>query len=447
MAIITGVRFKRMGKTYYFDPNELPIAKGDYAVVETARGVECGEVTIEPKEVPDEEIVQPLKKVLRIATPEDKQTALDNEKKEKWAMEVCQKKIGEHKLEMNLVEAEYSFDGSKIVFYFTADGRVDFRALVRDLASVFKTRIELRQIGVRDEVKLLGGLGPCGREVCCRSFLTDFAPVSIRMAKDQNLSLNPTKISGLCGRLMCCLGYEENFYQRTIKRCPKKGSVVHTSKGTGTVQEINILKERIKVRFENETDQSAEVREYRLDELDDQYGKATLVDVAQEKAAEEQEEIPDVVFMDGTKTYVEKEEPAAQSDAPKDPPAKPIRREGRRERPSRRPSGNRENRPNHPSQARGAEPGKDGEAHPRNTQQNTGRSRQNRRPNRDGAARKPGDQAHGQAVSGQEGARGVRQRRRPRPNQQGNRPRGNRPPKPDSQQNDAPKREPEKTKE
>ncbi len=217
MVCVVGVRFKLAGKVYYFDPGELPVAQGDKVVVETVRGVEYGQVVVGPREVPDEEVVQPLKKVVRIGNARDDEVAAANKQKEKEAFAIALKKIEEHNLDMYLVDVEYTFDGSKVIFYFTAEGRVDFRELVRDLASVFRTRIEMRQIGVRDEAKLLGGIGPCGRVLCCTSFLGDFAPVSIRMAKDQNLSLNPSKISGLCGRLMCCLRYEQETYEAAKK--------------------------------------------------------------------------------------------------------------------------------------------------------------------------------------------------------------------------------------
>lgn len=217
MVCVVGVRFKLAGKVYYFDPGELPVAQGDRVVVETVRGVEYGQVVVGPREVPDEEVVQPLKKVVRIGSERDDEVAAANKQKEKEAFAIALKKIEAHNLDMYLVDVEYTFDGSKVIFYFTAEGRVDFRELVRDLASVFRTRIEMRQIGVRDEAKLLGGIGPCGRVLCCTSFLGDFAPVSIRMAKDQNLSLNPSKISGLCGRLMCCLRYEQETYEAAKK--------------------------------------------------------------------------------------------------------------------------------------------------------------------------------------------------------------------------------------
>ena len=265
MAVIIGIRFKNTGKVYYFDPGENTLRKGDLVVVETARGTECGEVVIPNKEVADATIVKPLKPVLRVATAEDKKRARDNRDKEEKAMRLCQEKIAAHKLDMKLVDVEYTFDNSKILFYFTANGRVDFRALVKDLASVFKTRIELKQIGVRDEAKMMGGLGLCGRPVCCAQFMGDFQPVSIKMAKEQNLSLNPTKISGVCGRLMCCLKYEQDHYEATRKRMPRPGREVGTPDGVGTVQEINVLRETVRVRITN--GDSSELKDYPLTDI------------------------------------------------------------------------------------------------------------------------------------------------------------------------------------
>lgn len=235
MPKVVGVRFKKAGKIYYFDPGDLDVVRGNNAIVETARGVEFGEVVVGVKEVSDQEVVQPLKKVIRIATESDRQKVRENKKKEKEAFDVALKKIADHGLEMYLADAEYTFDCSKIIFYFTAEGRVDFRELVKDLASVFRTRIELRQIGVRDEAKMLGGIGPCGLELCCSSFLGDFAPVSIRMAKDQNLSLNPTKISGICGRLLCCLRYETDTYDNGKAAPPENGNQGVIPEGEGEV--------------------------------------------------------------------------------------------------------------------------------------------------------------------------------------------------------------------
>ena len=242
MATVIGVRFKKAGKVYYFDPNEIWPKPGDSVIVETARGVEFGEVVTGARTVSDEQIVTPLKKVVRIATEEDIRRAEYNARREEEAFRICQEKVAKHKLEMKLVSVEYTFDNSKIIFYFTANGRVDFRELVKDLASVFKMRIELRQIGVRDEAKMLGGLGSCGRPICCGAFLGDFQPVSIKMAKEQNLSLNPTKISGLCGRLMCCLKYEQDTYEQTLKRIPRVGKDIVTPDGVGVIAEINAIK-------------------------------------------------------------------------------------------------------------------------------------------------------------------------------------------------------------
>ena len=265
MAKVIGVKFKDGGKVYYFDPCGIDAAAEQSVIVETARGVECGVVAMPPQEVPDGEIVKPLKRLLRIATKKDIAQAQENRLKEERAFTVCQQKIIDHKMEMKLVDVEYAFDGSKILFYFTADGRVDFRELVKDLAGVFRTRIELRQIGVRDEAKMLGGLGICGREFCCSSFLGDFQPVSIRMAKEQGLSLNPTKISGTCGRLMCCLKYEQAAYEDLIKTTPRQNSVVNTPDGRGVVTEVSLLTGMLKVRLDGEM---SEIRVYHKSQLD-----------------------------------------------------------------------------------------------------------------------------------------------------------------------------------
>ena len=253
MAKVIGVRFKKAGKMYYFAPAELDIKVGDYVLVETARGIEFGETVMKSKEIPDEEIVQPLKNVIRLANEEDKSHYAENKLREKEAYGICLKKITEHNMQMKLVDVEYTFDNSKIIFYFTADGRVDFRELVKDLAAIFKTRIELRQIGVRDEAKIMGGLGPCGRMLCCKCFLGEFEPVSIKMAKDQNLSLNPSKISGICGRLMCCLNYEQCCYEMLLKKLPKYNDVVMTpEKESGSVCEINAISQKVKVKITKE---------------------------------------------------------------------------------------------------------------------------------------------------------------------------------------------------
>lgn len=266
MALVVGIRFTKQGKAYYFNPGDLTFSEGDGAVVETVRGMEYGEVAILPREIPDDEIVSPLKPVIRVATEEDKRRVEQNRVAEKEALVVGTERIEAHGLDMKLVNVEYTFDGKKVVFYFTADGRVDFRELVRDLAARFHTRIELRQIGIRDEARMLGGIGPCGREVCCKSFMTDFIPVSIRMAKDQGLSLNPTKISGLCGRLMCCLQFENDTYVKLRKELPKQGADVITADGPGEITEVEILQGKVKVRV-TLPDLSCEVREYLPEEI------------------------------------------------------------------------------------------------------------------------------------------------------------------------------------
>ncbi len=254
MAEIVGIKFKDVGKVYYFGPNGMTFQKGDKAIVETARGLECGEVATENSDVPDESIVSPLKPVIRHATKEDLATVEQNKEKEKKAFQICEEKIARHGLDMKLVDVEYTFDSSKILFYFTADGRVDFRELVKDLAGIFRTRIELRQIGVRDGAKKLGGFGICGRPFCCNTFLGEFQPVSIKMAKEQGMSLNPVKISGTCGRLMCCLKYEQDTYEHLLRHTPKVGAIVETVEGRGTVIENNLITGMLKVRLDRRSD-------------------------------------------------------------------------------------------------------------------------------------------------------------------------------------------------
>ncbi len=266
MIEVIGVRFKKTGKIYYFDPDRLDIVKNEYVIVETSRGIEFGKVVIANKSVDEEDVVLPLKKVIRIATKKDKHTVLENKKRSEEAHQTCVDKINQHKLDMKLVDVEYTFDRNKVIFYFTADGRIDFRELVKDLASIFKTRIELRQIGVRDEAKLLGGIGPCGRMLCCSTFLGDFEPVSIKMAKDQNLSLNPAKISGLCGRLMCCLKYENDDYEQAKRQLPDLGERIETPLGRGKVVGLNILERVIQIQLKDKEG----VVEYTLDELIEQ---------------------------------------------------------------------------------------------------------------------------------------------------------------------------------
>lgn len=266
MIKVVGIRFQRAGKIYYFDPLDYDLETAMHVIVETARGVEMGTVLIPPKEVEDDKVIQPLKPVIRVATDEDEKVMERNKEKEAEAYVICKEKIAKHGLEMKLVAAEYTFDNNKLLFYFTADGRIDFRELVKDLASVFRTRIELRQIGVRDETKMLGGIGICGRELCCKSYLTDFVPVSIKMAKEQNLSLNPTKISGVCGRLMCCLKNEQDTYEYLNSRLPSVGDYVTTPSGMkGEVQSINVLRQLVKVIVDN--GEEKELIEYPVDDL------------------------------------------------------------------------------------------------------------------------------------------------------------------------------------
>lgn len=266
MTKVIGVRFRTAGKIYFFDPGKLNIKRNDHVIVETARGIEYGTVVGDPREVEDGKVVQPLKPVLRIATQRDDEQEANNKSKEKDAFRICLEKIEKHGLEMKLIDAEYTFDNNKVLFYFTADGRIDFRELVKDLASVFKTRIELRQIGVRDETKILGGIGICGRELCCHSHLSEFVPVSIKMAKEQNLSLNPTKISGVCGRLMCCLKHEEETYEELNRRLPNVGDHVTTDDGLkGEVSSVNVLRQLVKVIVD--VDDEKEIKEYKVEQL------------------------------------------------------------------------------------------------------------------------------------------------------------------------------------
>lgn len=267
MIKVIGVRFRQAGKVYYFDPLDMKIKRGDHVIVETARGVEYGSVVMGIREVEEDKVILPLKAVIRVATPEDDNTEKQNRVKEKEAFKICLEKIKKHELEMKLIDAEYTFDNNKVLFYFTADGRIDFRELVKDLASVFRTRIELRQIGVRDETKILGGLGICGRVLCCHSYLSEFVPVSIKMAKEQNLSLNPTKISGVCGRLMCCLKNEQDTYEYLNSKLPQVGDKVNTNDGfVGEVNSVNVLRQLVKVKITLENDEK-DIREYKVSEL------------------------------------------------------------------------------------------------------------------------------------------------------------------------------------
>ncbi|MDK2868251.1 MAG: hypothetical protein PWP51_2730 [Clostridiales bacterium] len=269
MITVVGIRFKPAGKIYYFDPSDIDVVKDQYVIVETARGVEYGHCVIGKRDIPENQIISPLKPVLRVATKEDDDKHLQNREKAKEAFGICLEKIAAHGLEMKLIDVEYTFDNNKVIFYFTADGRIDFRELVKDLAAIFRTRIELRQIGVRDESKMVKGLGPCGREICCGSWLGDFAPVSIKMAKDQNLSLNPVKISGLCGRLMCCLKFEYDTYVQIRIGMPNRGDKVKTPEGMAVVVDTNILLELVKVRhvIKGSNELSEDIVAYKKDEI------------------------------------------------------------------------------------------------------------------------------------------------------------------------------------
>ena len=288
MPKVIGVRFKPVGKIYFFSPQDFDIKEGDNVIVETSRGLEFGKVVSGVREASDDEIIKPLKEVFRIATPEDIKKQEENKKKEKEALVLCEQKINEHGLEMSLVDAEYTFDGSKLLFYFTADGRIDFRDLVKDLAVIFRTRIELRQIGVRDESKMIGSVGVCGRDICCSKFLGEFAPVSIKMAKEQGLSLNPTKISGICGRLMCCLKYEQDTYEELLKFTPREGALVKTPKGEGTVQFVSILKGLVKVKLHQGDDSVLE--EFKVSDITILKNFKAKEEVLDEKALKELED-------------------------------------------------------------------------------------------------------------------------------------------------------------
>lgn len=323
MKTVIGVKFKDAGKMYYFDPGTFEIKEGDGVIVETARGTEYGDVVTPPQEVEEGKIVAPLKSVVRVATEQDREQRDKNRARESEAYAICMEKIQAHNLEMKLVDVEYTFNGSKIVFYFTADGRVDFRELVKDLASVFKTRIELRQIGVRDEAKMLGGLGSCGRPVCCKAFLSDFTPVSIKMAKEQNLSLSPTKISGICGRLMCCLKYEQDAYESMRKQMPRPGREVYTPDGSGTVLENNVITERTRVKVVLD-DGTFDVREYPFRELRLKSSPPSMK-ISEEDDSFTQEEDPALLSLeDGASSSIPEGENALSEQ--KKPPRKQQKR-------------------------------------------------------------------------------------------------------------------------
>ena len=356
MAMVIRVRFKRAAKLYDFDPNGLDLHNGMSVVTETARGVELGECMSGIMDVPDERLVLPLKPIIRIATEQDLEIQRSNEQAEKEAFNIALDRIAEHKLEMKLVDVEYAFDHSKIIFYFTANGRVDFRMLVKSLASIFKTRIELRQIGVRDEAKMLGGIGPCGRPICCRTFLSDFTPVSIKMAKEQNLSLNPTKISGLCDRLMCCLKYEQDNYEQTRKRMPRVGREIVTPDGVGVINAINVLEETVRVRIA--VGDSFELREYRIDDCQRMGQENAKPPRPEEDMSEETAQQPADTEENATQSAEKAESseaprPAAQENAPRRQDARPPR-PPRGDRPERQQRGDRAERP--PRQERGERP-------------------------------------------------------------------------------------------
>lgn len=343
MEKVVGVRFRNVGKIYYFNPKNYNVKVGDHVIVETARGVEYGRVVLEPRSVKEDEVVHPLKEVLRVATKEDEDHEAENRQKEKEAFKICKKKIREHELDMKLIDAEYTFDNNKVLFYFTADGRIDFRQLVKDLASVFKTRIELRQIGVRDETKILGGIGICGRTLCCHTYLSEFAPVSIKMAKEQNLSLNPTKISGLCDRLMCCLKYEQDHYEQTRKRMPRVGREIITPDGSGVINAINVLEETVRVRIA--VGDSFELREYKIDDC-------------QRPGQDERKPRPeeDATAEDAQQAAENAEGGAPETTEP-NPPKKQEQRPPRGERPERAPRPERGPKPERgPRPERGERP-------------------------------------------------------------------------------------------
>ncbi len=364
MVNVIGVRFQNAGKLYFFDPGSLWPTPGDFVIVETARGIEFGEVVTSMREINDELLQAPLKKVVRIATAQDVRHAQENKAGEKEAYAICQKKIAEHKLDMKLVSVEYTFDNSKILFYFTANGRVDFRSLVKDLAAVFKTRIELRQIGIRDEAKMLGGLGPCGRPICCGSFLGDFQPVSIKMAKEQNLSLNPTKISGVCGRLMCCLKYEQDNYEQTRKRMPKVGKEVITPDGNGVVWDLNIIKETVRVRIQK--GDSSELRDYPVADIQRPGQPAPVREEAPKEVPAPETEVPteDAVQQRPERPARKRSDQPREGKPPRERKERPAKAEGeqrlgkpvQRENPNKKPREESEGRPERRKDNRGAKP-------------------------------------------------------------------------------------------
>ncbi len=336
MVNVIGVRFQNAGKLYFFDPGAFWPTPGDFVIVETARGIEFGEVVTPVREINDEQLTSPLKQVVRIATAQDVQHAQENKQNEKEAYAICQKKISEHKLDMKLVSVEYTFDNSKILFYFTANGRVDFRSLVKDLAAVFKTRIELRQIGVRDEARMLGGIGICGKPFCCAQFLEDFQPVSIKMAKVQGISMNPAKISGSCGRLMCCLKYEQDAYEELVRSVPKVDSFVETPIGKGMVLDVNILKGTVRVKLEDQTE--IVIRTFNADEVEVLGGKGKRAEYLAARARGEIEAPKPIARLKKPEPVIEEPEPvpAEEEHAEEKKQANKPKKNNRRRRPSQK---------------------------------------------------------------------------------------------------------------
>ncbi len=388
MIKVIGVRFRTAGKIYFFDPLEFQVNKGDHVIVETARGIEFGTVVSAPREVEDDKVIQPLKPVLRIATQRDIEQEAANKEKEKEAYKICLEKIRKHELEMKLIDAEYTFDNNKVLFYFTADGRIDFRELVKDLAGVFKTRIELRQIGVRDETKIVGGIGTCGRPLCCHTHLSEFIPVSIKMAKEQNLSLNPTKISGVCGRLMCCLKHEEETYEELNRKLPGVGDYVTTEDGLkGEVQSVNVLRQLVKVVIEENDEKT--IHEYKVEQLQfkRKHGKREKLEISAEELKEleklEAEEQLDGVEEKPAKRENHREHRENRENRQGDgehsseqQSGNGERRENRRNRNHRRDNReNRENRENHDSR----DTRKGAQEEPATQQNGDGEHRENRR--------------------------------------------------------------------
>ena len=337
MTTVISVRFRNGTKTYYFDPHGIPVNTGDDVVVETAQGLEFAQCTQGNHQVEDSQVVQPLRPLIRVATDNDRNTFAYNQTREKEAFDICQRKIAAHKLEMKLVRVECSFDGSKIIFFFTADGRVDFRELVKDLAGVFRSRIELRQIGVRDEAKMLGGLGICGRPFCCAQFMDDFVPVSIKMAKTQNLSLNPTKISGTCGRLMCCLKYEQEAYEDALKRLPKNDSFVLTPDGPGNVSDVNVLKETVGVKLDDRTDGPRRYRNCEICVLRNGKGGREGIAIPTKLPDRYVEERKEPLFPAVISDYTPESEPPAEEEEA--PGKEPRRRRSRGRRGAKKPAG------------------------------------------------------------------------------------------------------------